>query len=137
MPPDAPAGREGQRELDAAVAEEVMGLTVRFTLAGNPYNPAKLGSLNPDEDLIQDWSAHLIPCYSVNPWVCAEVEAEIARRGLQRTYCEKLAAEVDVLYGVDEWGRGVCQYEEDVFSLVTASPLARCRAALAAVRGTR
>lgn len=75
-----------------------------------------------DRSHSQRWES--VPEYSNDGEDVKEVEAEIARRGLQYRYIEYLSVEVET---EDE------TYAEHLYSLVTASPEARCRAALAAI----
>jgi hypothetical protein len=119
--------------LDAAVAEEVMGAAVKWTLSGTPYNATTLGHRNPDEELIQDWRDHVIRWYSSNPWDCRDLEVAIEKRGLQSAYVNALSDLVTPIADITalEW------FEEGLWKLVTASAEQRARAALRAVRGAR
>lgn len=139
------------RELDAAVAEEVCGWRWAVYL-----RDAYL--LSPDQwefnfethswpNLGMGWSSDVaadcdrriegwplgcvdpVPTYSADLNACAEVEAEIARRGLQTEY-------VDTLLYLTERATQFPPFDHaHLFALATATPEQRCRAALAAVRG--
>jgi hypothetical protein len=57
---------EAGRELNIAVAERVIGITVKYA-SGTPYDPSQLAPwVNPERDLIMDgsWARAQIPPYS-------------------------------------------------------------------------
>lgn len=162
--PDTPEprleGREATspnlRELDCAVAEEVMGWE-RITLYERVLDPAFFGGKSDrmyreagqsdylcrpgriaedggQEVMAREQVGTLViggdrdlPRYSSDLAAASQVEASIARRGLQEAYIQQLEAilgdHTSIRY---RW----------LFALVTAGPESRCRAALAAVRGT-
>lgn len=120
------------RELDAAVAEEVMGAVK--DMLGNP----------PDSD-VYDWrfpdgkvvSETMLVSYSMSHFAVREVEAEIEQQGLQYQYAAHLAKE----FGIEVFGFTGKSFgnsailASQAYSLITATPEQRSRAALRAVMG--
>lgn len=120
---------ETSRDLDARVAERVMGwcqetshITPKATVTSWR---APAGTL-PIPYLLNFFGD--IPLLSADPAAARLVEDEIERRGLWRAYTEALLlAVIDLPPGVDTIFEG--------WALIRATPEQRCRAALAAVEG--
>lgn len=110
---------EPRRELDAAVAREVMGLTVT---QGNSFDWIATHPVNGAGLVVSPYSA-LQDCSS-------RVENEIERRGLADLYIHYLMPQV----GID--GHKPGYDERDLFAIRRATPEQICRAALKAVRGS-
>lgn len=110
------------RELDLAVAREVMGLTVTQGnsidwIATHPMNMASC--VVPPYSALRDWSHR--------------VENEIERRGLVDQYIRHLA---HILGRVSLLPPVLLATPEDIFRFRCVTPEQVCRAALAAVRGS-
>jgi hypothetical protein len=107
------------REMDRAIAEQVYGLD---------RSQARVG-LHPDGDIEYHWGypvGHdLAPRFSTNMIDAYEMEARIRERGLAHPYARALSELVR--------NTGV-QYMDGLFSLIHASPLQRCRAAIEAIK---
>lgn len=124
-----------ERQIDAAVAEKVMGwrwvngTSIPYSVFMSPEDQAKSGGRVVDEptDSAGIGLEHVL-YYSTNISRAFEVEAEIERRGrtVMLDYCDAL---------MHQCGVGSFSLGENLFKLIHASPLARCRAALAAVKG--
>lgn len=150
--PDTPEPRLAGRELDAALAElmeprpepvsaRILRERERRFEWYSTYNAnselgwwkAEIGTDHGHAPGDDDKPAQWRPAYPLE-WdedavPIREVEASIARRGLQEAYVAALALLVTGNY-ID------CESVE-LFLLVTAGPQQRCRAALAAVRGAK
>ena len=101
------------RELDAAVAEVVMGWT---SAGGVQY--ARRGETG---------FTIVLPEFSTDERYAAQVEAEIERRGWTYMYIYWLERDVSEMYEHDDMDNG------DWFKIVNATPEQRCRAAYRAV----
>ncbi len=116
------------RDLDAAVAEVVMGLKRVFSLDSNWIgNDGTVGqAVKEFKDLKE---------YSADERYVREVEAEIERRGLHYQYAAHLA----MGFGIEAFGftgknfNNAAPLAGNLFALITATPTQRCRAALKAV----
>lgn len=110
---DIPAGRE----LDALVAERVMGWTRR----ARGHSMLMVDVWDGPVDGPVGIAAWRIPAYSTDIAAARLVEDEIERRGLSSEYTGALAVRI----------RG------DLWDLLRATPEQRCRAALVVVRTVR
>lgn len=120
VPADPSVSPRQGSELDARVAEVVMGLPVVWGPPRHP-RPGLEGGSYPWLDgaahgRTYDW--HPVNGYSKYPQAAALVEERIAELGLQDAYVGELLELVD----------------PGPFAMITASPEQRCRAALAAVQ---
>lgn len=133
------------RQLDAAVAERVMGCSVKSRSAWPDGKPLQRGvrayklhdrdgnEMPPHHSNVFGWgwgnsedeAWSTVPAYSTSHDAVAEVRAEIERRGLVDAFVGQLYTLV-----------GVSPCTTLMWRLLNASPEQQCRAALAAVEGT-
>ena len=134
------------RQLDAAVAERVMGCSVKSRAAwpdGKPLTHGVLAYKLHDRDgnempphhssvfgwgwgTSEDEAWSMVPSYSTSCDAVATVRAEIERRGLQNHFCSILDDMTN-----DDPGMLI-----DAWAFLNATPEQQCRAALKAVEGT-
>lgn len=138
--PDTPEPRLAGRELDEAVAELIepkppavslrdlrpgVDWQYNYSYATSPGGmwEANVGFDVGDDNALAEW----FPVEDLIQTHSDDLEAEIARRGLQAAYLNELAEVVN--------GTRYRLGPIELFALVTAGPEARARAALRAVRG--
>lgn len=105
---------QGGRELEAAVAEFVLGYTC--CCEDGPQSDCPIHGRQPNA----------LQRYSTDPTATRQVEDEIERRGLQQRYTVLLSQRLMDFSGWLSW--------RDSWALIRATPEQRCRAALDAVR---
>ncbi len=114
----SPGNLEG-RELDAAVAREVFRREVRWRDEGGERIPL----VSPDGETVD------CPPYSSDTDAARQVEEELDRRGLAEAYVDHLLKEERPRLGIVDTLR-----YRDVWNVLHAGPVRRCRAALSVCR---
>lgn len=127
---------EAGREMDVLVAEKVMGLTdIRpVTVIDHRGAHSEPGTLGPSFRMPggrMGRAAEQLPHFSASIAAARLMEDAVFERGLGEAYCECLCAE---LFDGDQYP---VRFTTDMtIALVRATPLQRCRAALAAMEAT-
>lgn len=113
---------EAGRELDALVAEKVIGARVKYA-SGTAYNADLLGGVDPERDLILDgsWGRAIVRNYSTD--IVAAMDVLAALGGIATI--TRLKA--------DEWHVSIAQERSGGQWWAETLPLAICRAAIALV----
>lgn len=113
------------RELDAAVAVEVMGWV---------YDPSEAIVIGPHYAAPNGETHYICKAYSTDANAAREVEAEIERRGLVDRYVKIMVDDIEPPLGLSKhFVNGLTWI--GLFKLITATPEQRCRAAYRAVMG--
>lgn len=116
------------RELDAAVAEKVLGLTeYEHDFQQDPGDCSRCEDAHMDMAYIRGpKKCSVPPCYSTDIAAAFEMETELERRGLKAAYTHALIEIIRPFVGKGE--------TDFLFALTHALAIHRCKAALRAAR---
>ena len=121
------------RELDALIAEKVMGWEWRKTSLNDEQKVLVMGNYNPLDDSTDFWWGDdvmkLVPYYSRDIAAAWQVVEKMREEGLDID----ITVRPKIEYGCRVAPRGECNTDNVVFLASTTAPLAICRAALKAV----